>query len=118
MGYKARQPLRRRGTNMKKQRMTFTLIGILLFAAAARSAPTHFNVHDHGALGDGKTLDSPAINKAIDACSAAGGGQVFVPAGRYLTGTIHLKSNVTLKLDDGAVIVGTPDLDQYQNFTP
>lgn len=77
-----------------------------------------FNVRDQGAMGDGKSLDTQAINKSIDACSASGGGQVLIPAGKYLTGTIHLKSNVTMYLDAGAEIVGTSDLDQYQNFTP
>ena len=77
-----------------------------------------FNVRDHGAAGDGTTHDTAALNKTIEACAAAGGGQVLVPAGKYLTGTVHLKSNVTLNLDAGAEIVGTSDLEQYQNFTP
>ena len=91
---------------------------VLIVVGIARGASSVFNVRDHGAAGDGKTLDSPAINKAIDACSAAGGGKVLVPAGPYLCGTIHLKSNVTLLLDAGAEIIGTSDLQQYQNFTP
>lgn len=76
------------------------------------------NVRDHGAVGDGKTHDTASLNKAVEAAAAAGGGQVFFPPGRYLTGTIHLKSHVTLMLDAGAEIVGTSDLDQYQNFNP
>ena len=104
---------------MTKSCATLVLaVAIVLSTATARGATGVFNVRDHGAVGDGKTLDTPALNKAIDACATAGGGQVLVPAGRYLTGTVHLKSNVTLKLDDGAAIVGTPDLSQYQNFTP
>ena len=87
-------------------------------ARAAAGPSSTFNVRDHGAAGDGKTHDTAALNKAVEACAAAGGGQVFFPAGRYLTGTIHLKSDVTLHLDAGAEIVGTSDLDQYQNFTP
>ena len=63
------------------------------------------------------TLDTPAIHKAIEACSAAGGGQVLLPPGRYLSGTVHLKSHVTLFLEAGATLVGTPDLDQYQHPT-
>jgi len=58
-----------------------------------------------GATGDGKTLDTAAINRAIDAAAAAGGGTVFFPAGTYLTFTIHLASNVNLYLDQGAVIL-------------
>lgn len=103
---------------MSKSILAWVVTVILLWPAFARAAVGVFNAREFGAAGDGKTLDSPAINKAIDACAKAGGGQVLVPAGNYLSGTIHLQSNVTLKLDDGARIVGTPDLDQYQNFTP
>lgn len=95
---------------------------IVAFAALtinlAQAAPPIFNVRDHGATGDGKTHDTAALNKAVAACAAAGGGQVLFPPGVYLTGTIHLKSNITLLLEAGAQIVGTSDLDQYQNFNP
>jgi len=94
------------------------LVLAALCPAAPAAAPAVFNVRDHGAAGDGKAHDTAALNKAVEACAAAGGGQVFVPAGKYFTGTVHLKSNVTLLLDAGAEIVGTSDLDQYQNFTP
>ncbi len=77
-----------------------------------------FCVRDFGAAGDGKTLDTAAINKAIDACAAAGGGTVLLPPGKYLSGTVHLKSNVTLQLAEGARLVGTDDLDAYQHFQP
>jgi len=92
------------------------LVGLSAISAAA--APPVFNIRDHGAAGDGKALDTAAINKAIDACSTSGGGQVLVPPGKYLTGTVQLKSNVTLCLDAGSEIVGTSDLDQYHNFNP
>ena len=100
-------------------RKLLALAGLLLGCpAAARAASSVFNVRDHGAVGDGKTLDTVALNKTIDACAASGGGQVFVPPGKYLTGTIRLRSNITLVLDAGAEIVGTSDLEQYQHFTP
>ncbi len=67
-----------------------------------------YNVKDYGAVGDGKTLDSPSINKAIDAAVQNGGGTVFLPAGIYLSGSIRLKSNITLFLDVGCVILGAP----------
>src|SRR6266704_4353957 len=63
------------------------------------------NVRQFGAKGDGATTDSPAINRAIDAAAAAGGGTVFFPAGVYLSYSIRLKSNITLYLDHGATIV-------------
>ncbi|MDE6511312.1 MAG: right-handed parallel beta-helix repeat-containing protein, partial [Muribaculaceae bacterium] len=67
-----------------------------------------FNVTDFGAKGDGKTLDSPAINAAIEAAVAEGGGQVFLPAGTFLSGSIRLKSNIELHLSPGCVILASP----------
>ena len=89
-------------------------------AHGARSAHgTIFNVRSFGATGDGKTLDNPAINKAIQAAAAAGGGTVFVPAGTYLSGSIHLTNNINLHLDAGAVILGAPqNLNAYDKTEP
>ncbi len=67
-----------------------------------------FNVTDFGAKGDGKTLDSPAINAAIEAAVADGGGQVLLPAGTFLSGSIRLKSNIELHLSPGCVILAAP----------
>ena len=64
-----------------------------------------FNVRAYGATGDGKTLDTPAVNRAIDAAAAAGGGMVLFPAGIYLCFSIRLKSNVHLHLEQGATIL-------------
>lgn len=63
--------------------------------------------------GDGVALDSPALQDAIDAAAAAGGGTVRVPAGRYRCGTIRLRSRITLHLDPGAVLVGSADIADY-----
>jgi len=71
--------------------------------AALRQA--EFNVHAYGAKGDGVTVDSPAINRAIEAAAAAGGGTVVFPAGNYLSYSIRLKSHVGLHLGHGAVIL-------------
>jgi len=87
------------------------------YGALAGEAKT-FDVRQFGARGDGRALDTVAINQAVAACSQAGGGVVRLSPGRYLSGTIHLKSNVTLALDAGATLVGTADLDQYQHFRP
>ncbi len=82
--------------------------------AAASSASTRqslngtsvlFNVKHFGAAGDGRTVDTPAINKAIEAAAASGGGAVHFPAGTYLSYSIRLKSHVTLYLDQGAIIL-------------
>ena len=74
-------------------------------SATAAVASGSFNVRNFGATGDGKTLDSPAINSAIAAASAAGGGTVYFPAGIYASYSIRLKSHITLFLDQGAVIL-------------
>jgi polygalacturonase len=74
-----------------------------------RFADRTFAVTDYGAVGDGTTLDSAAFRDAIAACSAAGGGHVVVPAGRFLTGAIHLLSNVDLHLEDGATVAFSTD---------
>jgi len=67
-----------------------------------------YNVRDYGAVGDGKALDSPAINKAIEACAAAGGGMVVLPAGTYLSGSIRLRSNINLHLEAGSTLLAAP----------
>jgi len=74
-------------------------------SASAPGLGVFFNVHAYGATGDGKTIDSPAINRAIDAASSSGGGMVFFPAGIYLCFSIRLKSNVHLHLEQGATIL-------------
>src|SRR3954462_8468789 len=75
-------------------------------SASPRTPPSgiSFDVKAFGATGDGKTPDTPAIDKAIDAAAAAGGGVVRFPAGNYLCFSIHLKSHITLYLDPGATI--------------
>jgi polygalacturonase len=66
---------------------------------------TVYNIRQFGATGDGSTIDSDAINRAIDAAAANGGGTVYFPAGYYLCYSIHLKTNITLYLDQGSWIV-------------
>jgi len=80
----------------------------LLPAIASPDDKMISNIRSFGAVGDGTNLDSPAINRTIQAASEAGGGTVFVPAGTYLCGSIHLTSNIHLYLDAGAVILGAP----------
>ena len=73
--------------------------------AAPALSPMLFDVRAFGATGDGKTVDSPAINKAIEAAAAAGGGTVIFPAGNYLSFSIRLKSHVDLCLSQGCAII-------------
>jgi polygalacturonase len=83
-------------------------------AADAPSSPTGivpkvFDVRALGARGDGKTLDTEAIQKALDACAKAGGGTVRIPAGTYLSQPLTLGDKTTLQLDEGAVVLASPD---------
>ncbi|TCC02585.1 glycoside hydrolase family 28 protein [Kribbella soli] len=72
-----------------------------------------FSISTFGAIADGTTLATDAIAKAIDACHRSGGGRVVVPAGTFLTGAIHLKSNVNLHVSDGATLLFSTDPAQY-----
>jgi hypothetical protein len=72
-----------------------------------------YNIRDHGAKGDGKTLNTKAIQLAIDKCFNDGGGTVLIPAGEFLSGTLELKSNVTLHLSAAAKLLGSPKREDY-----
>jgi hypothetical protein len=93
-------------------------VGASFASSAARAAETaapatashigrSYNVRDFGAKGDGATLDTVALQAAIDTCNRDGGGQVFVPAGDFVIGTTALKSNVTLHVGEGARLLGS-----------
>ncbi len=89
---------------------------VLLCAVSAHAAT--FDVRAFGAKGDGKTLDRNSINRAVEAAASAGGGTVVFPAGTYLTGSIRLRSNITLQIDAGAVIEASPDASAYDPAEP
>ena len=88
------------------KRHVLTLAAICMFLASWANGV--YNVRDFGAKGDGKTLDSPAINAAIEKAVSEGGGQVLLPAGTYLSGSIRLKSNIDLHLSAGCVLLAAP----------
>ena len=82
---------------------------LLSLSSAAAASRGVFNVLDYGAVPDGETVNTPAINRAIAACAKAGGGTVYFPAGRYVSGSIHLESNLTLHLEQGATLLYSGD---------
>lgn len=105
----------------------FILLAGLLFQIHIQA--NQYNVRDYGAKGDGKQIDSPSINKAIETAAANGGGTIYFPAGTYASYSIRLQSNIHLYLDAGAVILAAyPEKDsgydlaednehnQYQDF--
>lgn len=83
------------------------------FPAQAAKSSAYYNVVDYGAVGDGKTMCTKAIQKAVDECAKNGGGKVVVPAGDYLTGPIFLKSNINLEISGGATLLGSTNFDDY-----
>jgi hypothetical protein len=94
----------------------FPLLSVLLIVGAnalSQSAPSVRTITRYGATGDGRTLDTEAINRAISECSADGGGTVVIPPGHYVSGSIQLLKNVTLHLEAGAVLAGSTNLNDY-----
>jgi len=75
---------------------------------------TMYNIRNFGAVGDGKTIDTAAINAAIKDCHANGGGTVYMPPGIYLSGSIRLKSHIRFFIDAGATLKGSPNLADYK----
>lgn len=98
-----------------KKRFIFILCG--LFLCAGTIAATDYNALQQGAVGDGKTLNTQSLQSAIDALHAKGGGQLYFPAGRYLTGSLQLKSNVTLYLEKEAMLLGSTSPYDYPGFS-
>ena len=99
---------------MTKNLLSVFVVATLVSVVSAETAkPKVFNIKDYGAIGDGVTLETEAIQKTIDACHAAGGGTVLVPAGDFVSGTIQLKSSITLSFDYGASLLGSQDQKDY-----
>ncbi len=86
------------------------------FVFFSNSEAQVFNITDFGALPDATTLNTEAIQTAIDACNKNGGGKVYVPAGTFITGTLELRSNVNLYLETGAELKGSSNMDDYKDY--
>ena len=102
------------------QLILFAALVSAIYSTAARADGTSpfFNVTDYGAVGNGTTLCTEAIQKAVDACAASGGGTVYIPAGKYLSGAIFLKSNVTLNISEGATLLASKNFEHFPPFKP
>src|SRR5690242_10786880 len=86
----------------------FVLISISL-ASTAQPSKVFYNVKELGAKADGVTADTKIINKAIEDAAASGGGTIYFPAGNYVSGSIRLKSNTCLFLEQGATLIASSD---------
>ena len=99
-----------------KKQITLIILSLL---SAAMISPVFsdpagsYNVVEFGAIGDGETLNTHAIQAAVNVCSKNGGGTVYFPPGTYLSGTIYLKDYVTLNLSSGAILLGSDQVDDF-----
>jgi polygalacturonase len=104
--------------NTSHSRRILAVVAIVMaqgLAANARSAAQapYYDVSTYGAVGNGATLATAGIQKAVDACAANGGGKVVIPAGRYVSGAIFLKSRVEIELESGAVLLCSTNFADY-----
>jgi hypothetical protein len=103
---------------MRSASLCGVVVSLLLTVASSTAAELTVDVRDLGAAADGKTLCTETLQKAVDRCSAAGGGTVYFPPGTYLSGTVFLRSYVTLHLDAGATLLGSPKKEDYPVTRP
>ena len=98
------------------------VVAWIAFAVAAAGAepavPRTWDPRDHGAAADGRTLDTRAIQSAIDACADAGGGRVLLQGGVFKSATVRLRSRVTLEIAAGATLLGSENPDDYPEIAP
>lgn len=111
---------------MKTAIAFFCVFSFLITKAEYKNAPERniapikresaiYDVRDYGAVGDGKSLDTKAFQEAIDKCNLAGGGIVLVTGGSFVIGTIFLKSHIALRIEAGAIVLGSSD---YKDYSP
>ncbi|CAN5703898.1 glycosyl hydrolase family 28 protein [soil metagenome] len=101
--------------NVPTFRVTLFILMLLAFGsnnAIAGDAGKRYNIADHGAIGDGKTLNTKSIQATIDIC-AKKGGTVVIPKGQFLSGSIFLKPGVNLEIQEGGILKGSTDIKDY-----
>ena len=91
---------------------------IFVLAAFSICFSADYNVRDFGAVDDGKTVNTNAIQQAIDVCSKAGGGKVIICGKKFLSGTLTLKDNVTLRICSGATLEASGDIKDFISRLP
>lgn len=101
-----------------RELMRCLLIIVFMIAGGLKLFAADVNITAYGAVGNGTTLNTGVIQKAIEACYKSGGGKVIIPSGAFLTGTIVLNDNITLKLEKGAVLLGSANVNDYKNLDP
>jgi polygalacturonase len=92
---------------------TIFCFNLLWSAFACSNQSITYNILDFGAKGDGETMNTSAINKAVEICNRKGGGTVLIPPGKFLTGTVVLLSDVDFHLEPGAILLGSRDTSDY-----
>lgn len=106
--------------SLSRRRMIAVVAGAVVLPKilnAATIGSVSFDVREFGAVGDGERVNTASIQKAIDACSASGGESVWIAQGRYVTGTLFLKSNVMLTIEPGGVLLGSTKIEDYAQGT-
>ena len=94
-----------------------TIVTLFLIVTGIQNSTAEtINCKDFGAIGDGVFINTKIINQCVEKVAAQGGGYVVIPAGVFKSGTVELRSNVFLKLEPGAVLKGSPDLQDYKRF--
>jgi polygalacturonase len=100
------------------KRVAFVIVLLISMIGIQAVPPVDIDITRYGVVGDGKVLNTTAIQKAIDDCHQQGGGKVIFPAGTWLSGTIVIKDHVTLQFNKDSRLLGSTNINDYQNIDP